>query len=185
MRTFALVLLLLCVDVAGCVATRHKPPVLAENPGQPVPVAAMTPQQREIYYTGQLAAAKAEVAELRLAPLRTTLNWAEGIAALGLLASVGLAAAAGFWGLGFTWKIPAGFAVAFGAVLATALFASWALNYLWLLVVAVLALAVLGVLWLVHRHMSLASATKMLWDATPPEVLLPNKIEAFLDHVAK
>jgi ABC-type multidrug transport system fused ATPase/permease subunit len=106
--------------------------------------------------------------EAELAPLRTTLRWAEGLSLLGMLAGVGLAVAAYFWSLGFAAKIPLGLAAAFAAVFLTAIGASTALDHLSWILGGFALVAAAAVAWALHHHLSLVGAARKAWDAVPP-----------------
>lgn len=135
---------------------------------------------------GELAKAKAEHEEERLAPLRTSLAWAEGIALLGMLAGVGLAVAAYFiTGMAFTWKIPASIAAGFAGILGFCFATSWALSHVAWIIAAVVALVVLAFLWAVRRHLSLIGAAREAWNAVPPTVDLTSRAEQLLARMEK
>ncbi len=189
MRALAL-LSLIAVLWVGCGVTRSVPKITS-IPLTPVSVAAPKPGSLDAKLA-ELAAAKGDVkrleeeaAELRLAPLRMCLMWVAGIGLLGVAICAGLAAAALFWGLGFTWKIPAGIGLACLVAVLVALTAGWALNYLGWIVGAMALLCVGGVAWLVKHQVNLADAARKAWDHVPEDAIVHPKLEAFLDKLSK
>ncbi len=144
---------------------RH--PVPAGPPPPLLGPVAETPQQKVDRLTGDLATAVSERDEARLAGVRTTILWAEGISALGLLACVGLAVASLALGLSFTWKIPAALGMGFVAILCSCLALTWALGHVVWIVGGLLALVALGVWWLSQHGWSLTKVARAAYDAAP------------------
>lgn len=161
-------------------------PVIADPLPKPAPGSVAAKEHEVAEAQAVVTLKQAELDTLRLAPLRTSIAWAAGISLLGMLAGIGLAVAAMFWGLGFAWKIPAAVALGFAGILCGCLFTSWALGHVAWLIAGVIALAVLAALWATKKHLNLASATRRLWDATPETApALPVHVEQLLDQIAK
>lgn len=134
---------------------------------------------------GELAKAKAIHEEDRLAPLRTTLAWVDGIASLGMLAGVGLAIAAFFFGLGFAWKIPAVIAAGFGAVLAMSLTTSWALGHLPWIIGGVVVVIGAAIAWAMKRHLTLVGAAREAWEHVPPTAKTSDQVDDLMNSLTK
>ncbi len=178
-----LVLAAACQSQCGCLFDRNTDAPSGTTTAPPAK--PETSGERVARLEGELAKAKAQHEEDRLAPLRTTLAWVDGIAILGMMAGVGLAVAAFFFGLGFAWRIPAVIAAGFGAILAMSLTTSWALAHIGWIIAAVLVVIVGGIAWAVRRHLSLVGAAREAWEHVPATAHTSDHVDQLLESLTK
>lgn len=183
--------LLIAIAMPACFGRSDVADVTINPPSKPVLVDPVKPgsladkDQQIAKAEGELARMRAERETLSLAPLRTSLAWAEGLSLLGFVACVGLAVAACFWGLGFAWKIPAGLALCFAGILVACLFASFALSHVGWIVGGVLTLLALAALWAARKHLSLVGAAREAWGHVPESAATSAHVDALMDRLTK
>jgi len=187
----ALLALIIAIPMAGCFGRAVPTPSLPAAPplSRPVLDDPETPLQaadrRVADLEGQLAAEKSERSALRLAPLRTSLLWCQGLAILAIVGGAALAVATSVWGLGFGLRPCLGIVAAGVAALAACLGADWALDHVrW--VIAALAMAVVGCgLWLMRGGSTFLGAVRQAWEHVPDDAPTPPQVDALLDRLSR